>query len=83
MGYKFLREYSTCDLGEERSLFDAQVETERLGHKIYELRKAKGLTKKEVAKLAGVSKAQVTKVEGDICKVNISTILRVLNVLGA
>lgn len=65
----------------ERSLFDTQVETERLGHKIIELRKAKGLTKKEVAILTGASKAQVTKIEGDIGNVKISTVIKVLNAL--
>lgn len=66
---------------EERSLFDAQSEIERLGVRIYELRKAKGLTKKELAQLSGVSKAQISKVEGDICNVKISTVLKVLNAL--
>ncbi|AJA69643.1 helix-turn-helix protein [Myroides sp. A21] len=64
------------------SLFDAQVEIERLGYKIYELRKARGLTKKELAQVAGVSKAEVTKVEGDNCNVKIITVLKLLNTLG-
>lgn len=67
----------------ERSLFDAQVEIERLGYRIYELRKAKGLTKKELAQLTGVSKAQISKVEEDISNVKISMVIKVLNALGA
>lgn len=66
----------------ERSLFEAQVKIERLGSKIYELRKAKGLTKKELAQLTGVCKAQVSKIESDTINAKIGTLLKVLNVLG-
>ncbi|MDM1529834.1 helix-turn-helix domain-containing protein [Myroides odoratimimus] len=66
----------------ERELFEARVEIGRLGVKVYELRKAKGLTKKELAHLAGVSKAQVKRMESDTVDVKIGVLLKVFNSLG-
>ncbi|EPH09968.1 hypothetical protein HMPREF9713_02630 [Myroides odoratimimus CCUG 12700] len=66
----------------ERDLFEVRVEIGRLGMKVSELRKAKGLTKKEFARLAGVSKAQVKRIESDTVDVKIGTLLKVINELG-
>ncbi|MDM1525251.1 helix-turn-helix transcriptional regulator [Myroides odoratimimus] len=66
----------------ERDLFEVRVEIGRLGMKVIELRKAKGLTKKELARLAGVSKAQVKRIESDTVDVKIGTLLKVINELG-
>lgn len=49
---------------------------------VYELRKEKGLTKKELAHLAGVSKAQVKRIESDTVDVKIGVLLKVFNSLG-
>ncbi|KUF38638.1 transcriptional regulator [Myroides marinus] len=65
----------------ELNLFDAQVEVERVSMKIYNLRKEKGLSKKELAKLAGISRAQISRIEKDIVRVKIIQVLKVLNVL--
>ncbi|WP_025125647.1 helix-turn-helix domain-containing protein [Myroides odoratimimus] len=66
----------------EREFFEARVEIGRLGVRVYELCKAKGLTKKELAHLAGVSKAQVMRIESDTVDVKIGTLLKVINELG-
>lgn len=65
----------------ERSLFDAQVEFGRLGKKIREQRKLRGLSKKELAYLAEIPKSQVKEIEKEILNVKIGILLKVLNVL--
>ena len=61
-----------------RSRFDIDFEIFYLGFLIQEARKKKGLTRKKLAALSGLSKSYITKLENGLRDVRFSTLQRIV-----
>ena len=66
-----------------RDNFDLKVKLGVLGGVIKDARKEQNLTKKELGKLVGVQKSQISKLEKNASNVTIHTILKVFTALRA
>lgn len=56
-------------------------ERERIGRRIADLRKEKGLTQKELAEAAGLDRTNITKIEAGKYNISIDILSKVANVL--
>ena len=66
-----------------RDNFDLKVKLGVLGSVIKDARKEQKLTKKELGKLVGVQKSQISKLEKNASNVTIQTVLKVFTALRA
>ena len=67
----------------EREQFEFELQMDILGEMIKKARKEKKMTQKELGKLIGVQKAQISKIENNAKDVRLSTILKVFKALKA
>ncbi len=67
----------------ERRQFEFELELDILGSMIRKVRLEQHLTQKELGKLVGVQKAQISKIETNAKDVRFSTIMRVFDALKA
>ena len=67
----------------EREKFDAEVQAGVIAHRLKELRKQKNLTQEQLAKIVGINKAGISKIEKGTRNLTIETIIRVAEALGA
>ncbi|MDM1503781.1 helix-turn-helix transcriptional regulator [Myroides marinus] len=68
---------------QKRDLFESKIQFELIGSNIKAIRKEKKLTQTQLGELVGVQKAQISKIENNTSNVKITTLLKVLNTLGA
>ncbi len=70
----------------ERSRFETEIEEElkleRIGERIRDIRKSKGLTQGQFGKMIGVKKSAVSKLENNTRDIRVSTLSRALAALG-
>lgn len=66
----------------KREEFDHILSLDLLGQAIKEARKKRNLTQEQLGELAGVKKAQISKIENSATDARFSTILKVFKVLG-
>ena len=66
----------------KREEFEAALRIELLGTAIKRIRSEKKLTQSDLGKKIGVTKYQISRIEADTTRVNIQTIIKVLNALG-
>jgi DNA-binding XRE family transcriptional regulator len=67
----------------EREEFEYELKMDILGDMIRDSRKERGLTQKELGKLIGVNKTQISKLENNARNATIENILKVFNALNA
>ncbi len=67
----------------ERDKYENELRLDLLGEMIKQVRKERNLTQKELGKLIGVQKAQISKLERSTKNARIDTIIKVFNALKA
>lgn len=67
----------------DRDQFEFELKLDVLGDMIKKARNKKKLTQEQLAKLVGVQKAQISKIENNTKDVRFSTIMKVFNALKA
>lgn len=67
----------------EREAFEYELRLDLLGEAIKQARKERNLTQKELGKLVGVQKAQISKIENSLSDARFETILKVFKALNA
>ena len=81
-----LQEAIDRDIGKrgtiEREEFEAVLKVELLGAEIKRIRSEKNLTQSDLGEKVGVTKYQISRIEGDTTHANIQSIIKVLNALG-
>ena len=65
---------------EFKKLYEQELEINRLSLKIHEEREKKGLTQKDLAKMAGVTQQQLSKIENGV-NCNIITLIKACSAL--
>lgn len=79
---KSLSAFLTEEFGEvdsvKREQFEGEYDAFKLGVLIQQVRKEKGMTQEELAKLSGTNKSYISKVERDLKDVRFSTLQRII-----
>lgn len=65
----------------QRQQVEKELRPELFGEAIKKVRKAKGLTQKQLGELVGVQKAQIAKIENAVKDARLSSIVKVFNAL--
>lgn len=68
---------------EKRDAFENELRIDLLGHALRQARKERNLTQQQLGELAGVQKAQISKIENSVKNARLETILKVFDALGA
>ncbi len=76
---KYIGEIGT----EQRDQYEFELRIDLIGQMIKQARKERNLTQKDLGKLVGVQKAQISKLENGASNVTIGTILKVFEALKA
>ena len=67
----------------ERDLFEYELQMDLVGRAIKQTRQERNLTQKELGKLIGVQKSQISRLENKTSNVTMDTLLRVFTALKA
>ena len=67
----------------KRNAFDQKSRLFILGLQIMQIRQDQSLTKQQLAKMSGVSKSMIFKIENNLRKVRLGKLMKVLRVLNA
>lgn len=67
----------------KRNEFDQKSRLFILGVQIMQIRQDQSLTKKQLAKMSGVSKSMISKIENNLRKVRLGKLLKVVRALNA
>ena len=67
----------------KRDEFENELRLDLLGQTIKQVRQERNLTQEELGELVGVRKAQISKIENSTTDARFTTILKVLDALGA
>ena len=67
----------------KRDAFENELRLDLIGHAIKEARKERNLTQEQLGELAGVKKAQISKIENNATDARFATILKVFRALDA
>ena len=68
---------------ESRNKFEYDLQMDLIGNAIKETRKERKLTQKDLGKLIGVQKAQISRLENNASNATIDTLMRVFSALKA
>ena len=68
---------------ERREAFENELRIDLLGQAIKQARQERNLTQEQLGNLAGVQKAQISKIENSVKNARFETILKVFDALGA
>ncbi len=66
-----------------RDQFELELELDRIGEMIKEVRKKENLTQEELGNLIGVKKAQISRLESGTSNITILTLVKVFKALNA
>lgn len=66
-----------------RNEFENELRLDLLGQAIKQARQERNMTQEELGELAGVKKAQISKIENSITDARFTTIMKVFDALGA
>lgn len=67
----------------KRESFENELRVDLIGNAIRKVRKEKKLTQEQLGELAGVQKAQISKIENSVKNARFETIFKVFEALGA
>jgi len=92
MAKKAIKSYSLAEMKDkyigkvdtvEREVYEHELSMDVLGRMIKSVRQERNLTQKQLGKLIGVQKSQISKLEGSASSTTIDTILKVFKALKA